>query len=351
MAHAQRKPSLPHYLTPSDYLLARGCDTRLYYRKLGLPERGSAARVPSARLRAAAAARFGGGERVDPQLPAWLAADATRRALLADAAVVYDGTFLVGRRIATADVLRHHGAVLDLLLLVDLTVPAGTSTVPSDGRGGVHDAWRDPLHELAFCTALAATAYPDIEMRPWLLAVDHSRGTVSADGVMPPEMLVAIACEELIAPTLAEVEARSLALESWLAPAPRRAPPALGVHCAGCAFRGGREVRLEANGFRQCWGARAEPVPHLLDLHGMDGLSAEEARVVQAWIARGVSALADLQDDDLHALGPAASPAHARRLEQVGAARAASAQGTLMSVTSKTSAELGGMVGGEPAAP
>jgi hypothetical protein len=92
-----------------------------------------------------------------------------------------------------------------------------------------------------------------------------------------------------------------------LEPTLSRVPPTLGGHCKACEFH--VDAREPRNGFRECWGTRADAKPHVLELH-------HGGELRERLIAAGVNRLVDIQEEHFEGKAGVYATRQRRHVEQ-----------------------------------
>ena len=272
-----------HFLTKSDFKVARTCPTKLYYRKLGYPTREDGDEYLTALaeqgylVEALARALYPDGRwigyREDVESAAW----DTMAALADDACTLFEATFISGRRMARADILVKRGQTIELIEIKscgfdrqenDALLGAGQGNVFFSPRSadGLQKKWRPYIEDAAFQASILQDIFPDIEIVPYLLMPDTSSPcpfdglhhrfalrslTGALDGSQAPSaeytgdlrelrrglILARVDVRAEVARVLPDVRQRADAYAADLTPALRRAPHTLSVACRDCEYR------------------------------------------------------------------------------------------------------------------
>jgi len=109
-----------------------------------------------------------------------------------------------------------------------------------------------------------------------------------------------------VASEVAEIETEVTAAADELAATLRSEPivrvaPELGQKCKRCEFRLSVDD-ARPNGFRECWGALADAIPHVLDLYRVDLLGGKNRDVVRDMAATGKARLTEIPDGSLQGI-------------------------------------------------
>ena len=164
------------HLTKSDFILARNCPTKLFYKKQKYPtssadnelmeflENGAYMIETMARLlHPGGQQMFQGG---DPEQ----AFEATCEALTGGNITLFEATVLHGHLLAQVDILQREGHVLNLIEVkstsIDGVLPGES---PFRGkRGGIESRWRKHLEAVCFQAYILARAFPTLTIVPYL---------------------------------------------------------------------------------------------------------------------------------------------------------------------------------------
>lgn len=179
-------------LSKSDYILARSCRAKLFFRENGYPDRRDG--DPYMRLlaeggymvEALAKTRYPDG--IQPEYGRGAAADFTDtlRFLNQDSITLFEPTLVVGRRQARVDILVKQGNSVRLIEVKAKSFD-GQEHVDSLARGAhgtfgqikkpgpVRSEWLGKLEDLTYQVLLLEQLLPGIEIRPYLALVDKSK--------------------------------------------------------------------------------------------------------------------------------------------------------------------------------
>ena len=340
-----------HTLSKSDFKLARSCPTKLYYRELGYPttldeneylqllaEGGYMVEVLAKQLfpdgvtmeygRGSAAMREG--------------AAATMARLAAGDCTLFEATLLEGHRLARVDILRRRAGGFDLYEVKSSSYDPADAGERIEKAGspfrakrkpfGILGDWREYLEDVTYQVTVLKDLFPGVPVRPHLVLMD--KGKVAAHDGMPAWFELVrdpdgglVTARFLGDPTLArrdpltigidvsaevaelepEVRAATREFLATLQPDLRRAPPALAGRCKACEFRVGPDA--PRNGFRECWGARADARPHVLDLY-------QGGELRERLLAAGVDRLVDIAEDHFEGKAGVYATRQRRHVEQ-----------------------------------
>lgn len=299
-------------LSKSDFILARDCPAKLYFRENGYPD----ARQHDPYLamladggymvEALAKARYGNGVQLEYGRDVMSDFARTRAALDAPNVTLFEATLLVGRRQARADILEKRGKVLRLIEIKAKSFD-GTDHARqvAQNRAGVfltkkrpyrvNRDWNDKLADLTYQVVLLEQMMPGCVIQPVLALVDKSKATgldnvpgffelvrrPSADGTMrlhtarftgsaddlaQLDLVTEVDVAREVAIMHDEIAELALQFESRLDAGfeAHTVGVELGSHCDKCEFRTPGEPR---SGFGDCWGDLATAEPHMLDLY------------------------------------------------------------------------------------
>lgn len=327
---------MPRTLSKSDFKLARTCVTKLHYREHGYPD--ALADDPYLAMLAEggymveqlARLMFPDGEELTYGADASANWADTRARLDADHVTLFEATLLSGVKQARVDILVKRREHFDLIEVKSKSMdgedfdagPMG----PFRGKRKPHKLltpWLPYLEDVAYQTMVLRELFPHATITPHLLVVDKAKTTSTdglpalfevrrgvvvdgrpkdldvrfvgdADAIVPGEFLtvqdVSSEVDELMPLVLAE-SARFAAL--YDGDAVERVARAIDWSCRDCEFR----IRGDAtpNGFRDCWGALADPSPHLFDLYRLGLNKVGSERLGDLLIREGRCSMYDVE--------------------------------------------------------
>ena len=322
-------PSRPRTLSKSDFILARDCPAKLYFRENGYPDgrRNNAYQAMLAdggyMVEALAKARYPHGIQLDYGRDVATDFARTRAALDAPNATLFEATLLVGRRQARVDILEKRGNVLRVIEVKAKSFD-GTEHARqlAQGRSGefltarrpyrVGSEWKDKIADLTYQVVLLEQLMPGFVIQPMLALVDKSKAagldnvpgyfqlvrrpasdgslrlhtarfTGSPADLAQLDLVTEVDVAREVATMHDEIAAAAALFESRL-DAPFEAHTQgveLGPHCRDCEFRTPGQPR---NGFAECWGDLAEPRPHLLELYYLKAAKAPDGSPMAPWM-------------------------------------------------------------------
>lgn len=336
--------SAPRTLSKSDFLLARNCAAKLYFRERGYPDKrdGDAYLALLSEggymVKALAKARHPDGIQLDSSGD--IAADFARtmQALEASQVTLFEATVSVGRRWARVDILVKRGNTLRIVTVKAKSFDgAGHARQLAQGLPGefrssrkpyrIMAEWDKKLADVAYQVVLLEQCMPGCTIQPALALVDTNktsgldnvpayfelvrRNTArgsrletarflgTPDDLARLDLVTEVDVTAEVAVLHDDVVAAAVRFESRLdAPlAEHAAGIARDAHCKQCEFR---TEDVATSGFGACWGSLALGAPHMLDLFSVGRAKAPDGSSVIPWmIAHGSSALVDIPLDGI----------------------------------------------------
>ena len=318
-------------LSKSDMKVALQCPTRLHYRKQRFP---SALR-DDAYLQQLAEGGYAVGLLAQLQHPdgidlgaigdAAQAAARTRELLAQEHVTLFEAAFLHEAFLVRVDVLVKRGDHLDLIEVKSKGI--------EDPAELAKPAWQEYLDDVAYQTWVARQAFPHFTVEPFLLVPDKTkrtridglnglfrarRGPAEPGGFQPIEVtftgdphalrtddiLTRLPVGPLVEPRLEALAEAARRYAASLNPTLQRIPAPLTLRCAGCEYRDASPDDPARDGFRQCWGPLADAPPSILDLYRAGNLNGWQGGALDALIAQGRVAIADVPDSVLTGRDP-----------------------------------------------
>jgi hypothetical protein len=328
-------------LSKSDFKLARSCDAKLYFRENGYPDNRDSNPYLALLARggymveALAKTRYPDAITLEYGRDSESDFEETRRALTADSVTIFEGTLLVGRRLARCDIIQKRGNKVRLIEVKSSAFDSDEHKASlADGKFGVFRTTRKPfgvradwaeyIEDVAYQLLLLEQVLPGANIEPWLVLVDSAKRakadnvpgffeivedararlqTARFRGSVEQLAQLDLTTEILVADEVAlireEVERESLRLEALLdAPlAQYSAGTERGACCVQCEFRGDD---LAPSGFLDCWGPLAAPRPHMLELFSIGTVKdAAKAPLANSLFKAGKASLFDIPVDIL----------------------------------------------------
>ena len=318
------------FLTKNDFIAARSCQTKLYYKKLGYPSLsdddpylefladGGYMVETMAKLLFPGGREFG---QVEPER----AFDETRTALGVGNGTFFETTVIHNNLLARVDILLR---VDDTLRVIEVKSSSFDSNAdgpnPFRGKkGGILSEWREHLEDVTFQTVVLRRAFPGFQIVPNLCLIDKAKTATEnvtfdkfrlcrPDGsesrrpqvdytgdvrrLQTEHVLTFLDVTSEVAELETEVAAAVDKLAATLRPNPiLRINPQIGQKCKACEYRLPEEEG-RPNGFRECWGTLANAKPHVLDLYRVDLLGGKKRDVVAEMATTGKAHLKDISD-------------------------------------------------------
>jgi hypothetical protein len=359
-------PTTPRTLSKSDFLLARDCAAKLYFRENGYPDKRDANAYLKLlaeggyMVEALAKARHPDGVQLEYSRD--VAADFARtmKALESPDVTLFEATMFVGRRWARLDILVKRGNALRIVEVKAKSFDgAGHARQLAQGLSGefrssrrpyrIISDWDKKVADLAYQVVLLEQCMPGCTIQPVLALVDTSKSsgldnvpgyfelvrqrTVDGsrlhtarflgtpDDLARLDLITEVDVAAEVAELHDDVAAASSRFESRLdAPlAEHTAGVERGAKCKQCEFRTDDVAR---SGFGACWGALAHGSPHMLELFSVGRAKAPDGSPVIPWmLARGSSALVDIPLDGIVPADANPRGTAARQLRQIECTR------------------------------
>ena len=169
------------YLTKSRFKLALECPTKLFY--TGKTEIYPDAKQEDEFLQALAEGGFQVGELAKLMFPGGIdvttrahdeQVEETRRLLERDAVTIFEVTVRHGNLFARIDVLRKKGTQVELIEVKAKSFDS-SNPQPFHGARGIKKAMLPYLQDVAFQRHVLGVAYPQLQVRSFLMLADKSR--------------------------------------------------------------------------------------------------------------------------------------------------------------------------------
>ena len=346
---------MPSTLSKSDFKLARSCVTKLYYKERRYPQNSednpylAMLAEGGYMVEQLAKEMFPEGiaveyDRNDPEG----SAARTTELLQRDRVTLFEATLLKDGKLARVDILKKSGDRFELIEVKSVSFdsdatrdfPAG----PFRGKRAPHliaSKFQDYLEDVAFQVHVLQTLYPGADITPFLMLVDQARRTTieglpamfrverdvdgrdlvvefigDAEAVRRDNFLARVNVSEEVSLLMEEVVAAANEFSALLpASGPIRRQRVIDWDCRGCEFR--VDATESVNGFRECWGRLAEPVPHLFDLYKFGATKYGDARLADVMIESGMTSLYDIKPDHLVKKDGAPTASSRRQLIQI----------------------------------
>jgi hypothetical protein len=357
-------PSTSRTLSKSDFKLARTCDAKLFFRENGYPDNRDSnpylALLAEGGYMVEALAKAKYVDGVQLEYGRGVADDYVRTIehLSREQVTLFEATLLVGRRQARVDILEKKGNVVRLLEIKSKSFDgAEHALLLSEGKFGslrttrkpfgVRAEWAEKIEDITFQVLLLEKLLPGVTIKPFLVLVDTSKTALidnvpglfelvrrdSANGssrllsaryIGSPEQLA-----ELDLVTEIDVSAEVAMLRNDVAEAAEkfesRLDAPLSVHsadvergskCASCEFRVSPETLK--SGFAECWGALADPKPHMLELFSIGTCKGPDKSSLVEWMIHDQKAgLLDIPEECLVKADGSIGPNAERQRRQI----------------------------------
>lgn len=345
-------------LSKSDFKLGDDCPAKLYYKKLGYPSKNAEndylAFLAEGGYLIGAVSKlvYPGGVDLDAELRALdlpypemtqRALARTRELMQLDEVTIYEPAFVSGKRLVRVDVLVKQRDRVDLI------------EVKSKSQDSTKIEWSkdwDPyLDDVAFQCLVVRAACPGMQVTPHLLTpdksvvatIDHLTSffelqehgysgnfrQIDVRFMGTPELAEQIRTSGLlrtwdvaanIGSRLHDVDSRVSDFEAWLDDDPLVHPrPTIGKHCFKCEYDASDD--LNRNGFRECWGNRAEPEPHIRELYQLSKLGGPQNSTANRLIEKGHVHHDDVDESDLRSKSGELGKVAVRILTQIETTR------------------------------
>lgn len=313
-------------LTKSDFKVARSCATKLYYKKLRYPSLND--ENPYLEFLAdggymvekMAKLLFPDGKELENWEDPDRAFQELTRGLEAGDGTFFEATVVHNGLLARIDILRCKGDTLQVIEVKSSSIDSEKDGPnPFRGKkGGIASEWLPYLEDVTFQTLVLRRAFPRFKVLPFLCVVDKAKpatANVTFDKFRfqrmngwRPEVDYLGNVEKLraehvlaivdVAGEVAELESAVDNAANEFAGSLQSNPiskiaPEIGKKCKSCEYRLPRELIVK-NGFRDCWGALADPEPHVLDLYRVDLVGGKNRDAVAELAAKGHARLVDV---------------------------------------------------------
>lgn len=324
------------YLTKSDFIAARNCPTKLFYRKQHYPSLlqedeylqflAQGGYVVETIAKLLHPEGYDVGKCADPEV----AFARTMEALAsAENITVFEATLISGNKLARVDILKKIGGVLQIIEVKSRSIDSTKSGDPFRGtRGAIKPEWQPYLTDVAFQVHVAEEVFPAAVVEPALCLVDKSlratnnstfecfelsparddsrssRPTVryvgDVDALRKHHYLTTIAVRAEVDDLLPQVKADAARFAQSLTTAPTKIAPSIGVHCRGCEYRHAAEGNGDQrDGFAECWGPLATASPHILEYFHASSIGGRSTPLIDKLVQSGRATLTDVESNDL----------------------------------------------------
>lgn len=309
------------YLTKGDLLAARKCSTKLYYRKNNYPEKNTdesflqqlaeAGHVVKEMARVYHSGVVVDGTYLETALT-------LTNNLLQDGAVVFDGVFRLGKRLASIDMIKKSG---DSIHLYEITSCVFTGKSPEfyNKNGTVKAENLEMFEGLAYVYNIVQKLHPKAIISAHIIAMDREKVNydenlhlnfrteeiVDVDGrkktvahfdgdpqqIKDNFLMFSYDVTEKILNLSKTVDEQASKLEEYVGDKGCKKPePNIGRTCFGCEYRVKNEER---SGFKECWKDLADAKNHILDLFSPSMQKVDGVYAIDAMIAEGKNEMGD----------------------------------------------------------
>ncbi len=336
---------MAHYLSKSDFKLAQGCPTKLYYKKLGYPttsdENDYLQLLADGGYMVETIAKllFPAGRDLMPAMgqrlpgqphPSEIALQETLTALAAEQVILFEATLCSNGKLARVDILDKQGDRIDLIEVKSKSyssiehqrcLEAGQPSLFRGKKGKILAAWQPYLEDVAFQVLVLQEVLPNVCIRPFLLMPDKAKTTTidlihslfqvrhvtepgsnrkrtqveftgDPDRLRRDHFLTLVDVAAEVDELLPQIRIAAQGYVDSLHPALTRIAPSLAASkCKACEFRA--TATDDRSGFRDCWGSLADPSPHLLELGYISDTIADPL------IQQGITSLVEIPLDCL----------------------------------------------------
>jgi hypothetical protein len=336
----------PRTLSKSDFKLARGCRAKLFFRENGYPDSRESnpylAQLAQGGYMVEALAKAKYENAIQLDYGRNVADDLARTVelLARDEVTLFEATLVAGRRQARADILDKKGNVVRLIeIKSSLFDGARHAEDLREGKLGVFRSrrspfgvladWREYFEDVTYQTLILECMLPGVTIRPFLVLLDETKRAVvddipslfelvrstGRDGVtrlhtaryigtreqyVDLDVVTEVDATAEVAMLRREVERAATELEALLDDSLPSFTAGLerGSKCVRCEFR--HDIPAVPNGFAECWGALAEPHPHMLELFSVGTVKTQKREpLVDTMFKAGTTSLFDIPQDVL----------------------------------------------------
>ena len=282
---------MPAYITKSDFVAARDCHTKLYYRKNDYPSATDNDFMEQLAVGGQKVGKLAQLEYPDGILVSTLnteqAVEETQALLEREQVVLFEPAFVYESFLVRVDILVKEGNRLQLIEVKSSSASDLSDILKDDGlpRAG---KWEKHVSDVTYQRMVVSRCLPDAEVECFLMVLDKNKRSqqddlpdwlvddpetgrvVVRDGgvevLAGEDLLTAFPVGQAVTAMLPEIEAEAGEMAAYVGAELSKADPEIGYKCRKCEFRikhGGDDA---PNGFRECWGDLADEEPHLLDL-------------------------------------------------------------------------------------
>ncbi len=324
------------YLSKSDFKAARECPTKLYYRKNKYPN----LKQENEFMQLLAEGGFMVGKMAQLYFPDGIevpggrdqeaAIASTNEYLKNENVVIFEPAIYVDGMLIRADILIKRGKLFELIEVkaksidgssLEEHITGGTKVFWKKRDEGLDSDWQPYLEDVAYQTYVLQRAFPNSEIKPFLMLCDKSKQT-SIDNLLQQFILNIVKndkgdesynieytgdaktlhADQLLIKIDVAVEVEHLlpeikkAADEYVASVLngyQKIQGPLCTACKSCEYRMPLEVS-EKNGFLECWGSNGTVSPHLFELRNLGNLKSNGEKLADTLFAKGKASLYDI---------------------------------------------------------
>jgi hypothetical protein len=333
----------PRTLSKSDFILARTCDAKLWFRENGYPDNREYDEYMKLlaeggyMVEALATARYPDGITLEYGGDPAADFDRTLEYLSSPRVTLFQATLLCGRRLARVDIIDKVGDVIRLIEVKAKSFDGSehAQSLVDGGKGAfrgsrkpnrILETWIPKLEDVTYQTLMLERVLPGVTVQPFLALVDKSKRSAlddipslfeivrrtGKDGksrlhtarfigtraqLAGLDLLTEVDVSEEVALLREEVEDAAMLYEAILDAPFDPSLASRGAKCKDCEFR-----TLDPSvpsGFARCWGHLAEVEPNMLELFSIGTVKANRVPIVEILLAEGKASLFDIPEDCL----------------------------------------------------
>lgn len=321
----------PLYLSKSDFKVAQTCPAKLYYKKKGYPSH-----LENEYMELLAEGGYMVGELAQLLFPEGIevktksgtryAVEETKELLKRDKVTLFEPAIEIGHKIIRIDILVKDGNHHDLIEVKSKSYNSHEKDGFYKKTGDLATDWIEYLEDVTYQTMVLKEAVPGAEITPWLMMPDKAKCTkiegligwfalrlkgVSSSGfknvevdfkgdhaaLLNDDILTRVNCSKEVEWLMPGVTAAAQKYVESLEENLVKIETTLTKHCKACEFRCDED--RSKSGFHECWGALAEPEPHIFDLYHAGTVGGIKEPYINELIRQGKTCLYDFPLDRL----------------------------------------------------
>ncbi len=334
-------------LTKSRFKIGLVCPSKLYYTgKQEYPDKGK----DNSFLEALAEGGYQVGELAKCYYPAGITIEErgseiplrkTQELVLQENAVIFEAAFMYENLFIRADIIEKIGNTINLLEVKSKSFDGRDSLDMRNAKGGLSSAWREYLYDIAFQKYVISKAYPDWNVRAWLMLADKN-AVATVDGLnqkfqlikvenertfvqviwgttkteIGEEILIRINVDDLVQMVYEEVyqvPGRAISFIGYIHhladkyEKDEKIITPINKDCKSCDFRASQQEEQEGklSGFKECWSVQLGCTKEKLDAPLV--LDIWNFRGKQGLMDNGTYFMKDVTEDDLGKKDPLAA--------------------------------------------